>query len=129
MKRLKSPLIKNIDLVNNNKGDKVKVIRFMVNPKKPGAGEPIKIKFKVLNVSGKTLKLIPWRIVKNKTIIYSGYRFNLPANSSFEVAASWIAVKGNHFFYADIDPQNVLNEPRSKQFGNFPQGEDIVVNK
>jgi hypothetical protein len=127
MRKRKSTLIHKIDLITSETGAKVKVIRFAVSPKSPSPGDLMRIKFSVLNVSHSLLKLVPWRIVKNKTIIYSGYRFNLPKGSSFDVTATWEAVKGQHFFYTDVDPQNILHEPRSKQFNNFPQGIDVVV--
>jgi len=127
MLRYKSPPIKSINLLNNQVGSKIRVMRFFVSPQKPKAGNIVRIKFSVLNVTGSTLRLVPWRIVNIRTIIYSGYRFNLPAHASFDVTASWEAGKGKHFFYVDIDPQNILQEPRTKQFNNFPQGVDVIV--
>lgn len=129
IKKHKSTLIHKIDLIDNSTGDKVKVLHFTVTPKNPKPGDLLKIKFSVQNVTHSTLKLVPWRIVDNKTIIYSGYRFNLLPGTFFDITASWTAVKGQHFFYIDIDPQNVLNEPKSKQYDNFPQGVDIVIGK
>lgn len=127
MKKVKPPEVKLVDLVTNEIGDKIKVDNFVVSPIKPKHGEPVKIKFSVSNVTKTTLKLVPWRIVNGKTILYSGYRFNLLPASSFDVSVTWEAVKGKHFFFVDIDPQNILDEPRAKQFDNFPQGVDITV--
>ena len=129
MEKRKALQLNSIDLINNKTGDKVRVVDFEVSPKTPIPGELLKIKFRVENVGNSKLKLVPWRIVNNKEILYSGYRFNLPSGSSFEVTATWQAVKGNHFFYADIDPQNILNEPKSKQYDNFPQGVDVIVGR
>lgn len=117
------------DLIDSSIGDKVRVMKFSVSPKKSRAGDLLRINFTVQNVSGAVLKLVPWRIVNKKTVLYSGYRFNLPSGSSFDVSTTWEARKGNHFLFVDIDPLNVLNEPRAKQYDNFPQGVDVVVGK
>ena len=127
MKKSKLPGVKPVDLVTNEIGDKIKVDDFSVSPLKPKFGELVKIKFSVSNVTRTTIKLVPWRIVNGKTILYSGYRFNLLPSSSFDVSVTWEAVRGRHFFFVDLDPQNILNEPRSKQFDNFPQGVDVIV--
>lgn len=127
MKKSKLPGVKLVDLVTSDFGDKIKVDNFSVSPLKPKQGEPVKIKFSVSNVTKTNIKLVPWRIVNGKTILYSGYRFNLLPSSSFDVSVTWEAVRGKHFFFVDLDPQNILNEPRSKQFDNFPQGIDLVV--
>ena len=129
MRKSKTDLNRKINSLNNKKGDIVKVVNFQVTPKRTKPGDMIKIKFTVQNLNQHTLKLVPWRIVNDKKIIYSGYRFNLPAGSSFDVTTSWKAEKGNHFIFADVDPQNILNEPREWQLNNFPQGVDVVVGK
>jgi hypothetical protein len=127
MRKSKLPGLKLVDLVTNEIGDKIKVDSFIVTPLKPHNGDNVKIKFSVSNVTKSIIKLVPWRIVNGKTIVYSGYRFNLLPLSSFDVTVTWEAVKGKHFFFVDIDPQNILDEPRSKQFDNFPQGVDVNV--
>jgi hypothetical protein len=127
MKKGKLPGVKLVDLLTNEIGDKIKVNNFIVTPIKPQQGDLVRIKFSVSNVTKSKLKLVPWRIVNNKTILYSGYRFNLLPATSFDIVVTWEAVKGNHFFYVDIDPQNILDEPRAKQFDNFPQGVDVKV--
>jgi len=128
MKKVKPPEVKLVDLVTNETGDKIKVDNFTVSPLKPKQGELVKIKFSVSNLTKTIIKLVPWRIVNGKTILYSGYRFNLLPLTSFDVTVTWNAVRGKHFFFVDLDPQNILNEPRSKQFDNFPQGVDVTVN-
>ncbi|RPI12817.1 MAG: hypothetical protein EHM58_19640 [Ignavibacteriae bacterium] len=129
MKSKESSIIKNEDTIEGRKNDKVEVTDFSVKPVKPKPGEQVLISITVKNVSGRTLNEIPWQIGKDKEILYSGERYNLPTGKSFKVSVSWTSVTGTHFFFGDVDPRNILKEPRTKQFNNFPQGVDVIVSK
>ncbi|KXK54326.1 MAG: hypothetical protein UZ05_CHB002000893 [Chlorobi bacterium OLB5] len=119
--------LKKVKTTHTKKDDKVSVIRFSVSPPKPAAGSKVTVKMTIKNVSDKLLKHIPWQIVKNKKILCHGVRNDVPAGNSFQVSVTWTAIKGNHFFYGDADPKNVLREPKIKQFNNLPQGSDIII--
>jgi hypothetical protein len=90
-------------------------------------GDAVTIRMEIQNVSTKTLKCVPWQIIKNKKILDTGSRFNLKAGDKFNVSVTWTASPGTHFIYGDVDPENVLSEPRTKQFNNSPQGVDVRV--
>jgi hypothetical protein len=109
------------------KDDKVRVTRFSVSPVNPKAGKPTTIKMVVQNVSSHNLKSVPWQIVKDKKVLNSGCRYDLPPGDSFTVSVSWTAASGSHFIYGDVDPENTLHEPKIKQFNNLPQGIDVKV--
>ena len=64
---------------------------------------------------------------QNKKILCFGVRSEVPAGDSFTVSVTWTAIKGEHFFYGDADPKNILKEPKIKQFNNLPQGADRRV--
>jgi len=81
----------------------------------------------IKNVTDRSLKGVPWQIVKNKKILYYGVRNEVASGDNFTVAVTWTAAKGNHFFYGDADPKNTLKEPKIKQFNNLPQGSDIII--
>jgi hypothetical protein len=129
MKRNKSTIILPSDTIAGKKDDKIEVVDFNVKPVNAKAGKTVTISFTVKNVSGETLAEIPWQVGKDKTILCYGERYNIPAGQSFKVSVTWVASPGAHFFYADIDPRNILKEPRTKQFNNFPQGIDVIVSK
>lgn len=119
--------LKKVKTTISRKDDKVSVTKFSVSPKSPKKGDKILIKMTIKNVTDKTLKSIPWQIVKNKKILYYGVRNEVSAGDSFTISVSWTAAKGNHFFYGDADPKNTLKEPKIKQFNNLPQGSDLKV--
>ncbi len=119
--------LKKVKTTISKKDDKVSVTRFSVSPQKPKKGEKITVKMTIKNVTDKTLKGVPWQIVKNKKILYYGVRNELGAGDSFTVTVNWTASKGSHFFYGDADPKNTLKEPKIKQFNNLPQGSDIII--
>lgn len=119
--------LKKVKTTHAKKDDKVSVTKFSVSPAKPAAGNNVTVKMTIKNVSDKLLKHIPWQIVKNKRILCYGVRNDVAAGSSFQVSVTWTALKGNHFFYGDADPKNVLKEPKIKQFNNLPQGSDIII--
>ncbi len=129
MKSKGNSIIKHEDTTVGRKEDKVEVTEFAVKPVKPEPGEQITISLTIKNVSGRTLNEIPWQIGKDKEILYSGERYNVPAGRSFKISVTWYAVTGSHFFFGDVDPRNILKEPRTKQFNNFPQGIDVFVSK
>ncbi len=129
MNKSKSPLIKKEETISGRKDDKVQVTSFSVKPLNPKTGETVTVKMTVKNVSGSALEGIPWQIVCDKKILESGIRNILPKGDSFTVAVTWTAKTGSHFFHGDVDPENVLNEPKVKQYNNFPQGIDIIVSK
>jgi hypothetical protein len=129
MKSPKSTIIKSDETIGGRKDDKVEVIDFSVRPKKLNPGKPLTISLTVKNVSGRTINEIPWQIGKDKDILYYGERYDLPAGKSFKVSVTWTSVSGTHFFFGDVDPRNILKEPRKKQFNNFPQGIDVIVSK
>lgn len=129
MDKRKSPLIKEEETITGKKDDKVRVTSFSVRPLNPKPGETVTIKMTVKNMSSSVLESIPWQIVCDRKILESGTRNLLSKGDSFTVSVTWTAKAGNHFFYGDVDPQNVLNEPKIKQYNNFPQGIDINVSK
>ena len=108
-------------------GDIIVVTEFSALPLHPKRGTIVNIKMTIKNVSKKILKKVPWRIVKNKKVIDYGIRYSLAAGDSFKISTTWTATAGAHFFYADADPNNILNEPKIRQFNNLPQGVDIDV--
>jgi hypothetical protein len=113
--------------ISDKKDDIVQVTGFSVKPKSPKEGKKVIIKMDIKNVSKKTIKSVPWQIVKNRKIMDSGSRFNLSPGDKFSVSLTWTATRGSHFIYGDVDPENVLKEPRPKQFNNSPQGIDVNV--
>ncbi|GEM_PF-1450302 len=119
--------LKKVKTTHSKKDDKVMVTRFSVSPAELKKGDKVTIKMTIRNVSEKLLKHIPWQIVKNKKILCHGVRNEVPSGDSFTVSVSWTAIKGNHFFYGDADPKNILKEPKIKQFNNLPQGADRRV--
>lgn len=127
MNKRKSPLIKKEETITGGKNDKVQVTSFTVRPLNPKPGETVTIKMSVKNVSGSVLEGIPWQVICDKKVLESGIRNILSKDDSFTVAVTWTAKAGSHFFYGDVDPLNVLNEPRIQQYNNFPQGIDINV--
>jgi hypothetical protein len=129
MKSKKNPMIKAEDTISGKKDDKVEVTCFTVRPVKQKAGKPVTISLTIKNVSGRTLNEIPWQIGKDKDILYEGERYDLPAGRSFTITVTWTSITGTHFFFGNADPRNILKEPRSKQFNNFPQGIDVIVSK
>ncbi len=127
-KKVKKKLsLKKVKTTHSKKDDKVSVTRFSVTPAEPKKGDKVTIKMTIRNVSDKSLKHIPWQIVKNKKILCFGVRSEVPAGDSFTVSVTWSAIKGEHFFYGDADPKNILKEPKIKQFNNLPQGADRRV--
>ena len=108
-------------------GDIIMVSDFSAAPLHPKPGTKVIIRMTIKNVSKKKLSKIPWRIVKDKKVINYGIRYSLAAGDSFNISTSWTATTGVHFFYADADPNNILKEPRIRQFNNLPQGVDIIV--
>jgi predicted CoA-binding protein len=127
MKQPRKKIISTDETTFGNKNDVVRVVGFSVIPVKPEQGEKVLIKMTVKNVSSKLLKNIPWQILDGKKILYTGVRHDLKASDSFTVSVSWTASAGSHFFCGDADPDNILNEPRVKQFNNLPQGVDVIV--
>lgn len=119
--------LKKIKTTHSKKDDKVMVTRFSVTPAKPLKGEKVTVKMTIKNVSEKSLKQIPWQIVKDKKILCHGVRNEVPSGDNFTVSVTWTATKGDHFFYGDADPKNTLKEPKIKQFNNLPQGADLKV--
>jgi hypothetical protein len=129
MDKRKSTIIKKEETISGRKNDKIQVTSFSVKPLNPKTGETVTVKMSVKNVSGTLLQGIPWQIVCDKNVLESGIRRTLPKGDSFTVSVTWTAKPGGHFFHGDVDPENVLNEPKVKQYNNFPQGIDIVVSK
>ncbi len=129
MKRNKSMIIPKSETISGKKDDKVEVTEFIVKPLNPKPGKNVTISFTVKNVSGELLAEVPWQVGKDKIILCYGERYNIPAGQKFKISVTWTAAAGKHFFYADIDPRNILKEPRAKQFNNFPQGIDVIVSK
>jgi len=127
MRKKQKLAFKKSDLLNSQKNDIVQVTDFTVKPVSAKAGEAITIRMEIANVSNKNLKRVPWQIVKDKKILFSGSRFDLPSGNRFSISFTWSAAPGTHFIYGDVDPKNVLREPRTKQFNNSPQGIDVKV--
>ncbi len=119
--------LRKVNTTHSKKDDKVSVTSFTVTPVKPKKGEKVTVKMTIKNVSEKNLKCIPWQIVKNKKILCYGVRSDVSSGDNFSVSVTWTAAKGEHFFYGDADPKNVLKEPKIKQFNNLPQGADLKV--
>lgn len=127
MKKSKKLSLKKINTIESKKDDIVKVTHFSVSPVQTSPGKQVTIKMTIKNVSDKTLKGVPWQIVKNKKILDSGVRYNLSPGDIFKISATWTASKGTHFFYGDADPKNILREPKIKQYNNLPQGSDVKI--
>lgn len=127
MKKNKKLSLKKIRTIESKKDDVVRVTSFSVSPTVTETGKHITIRMTIKNVSEKSLKGVPWQIVKNKKIIDSGIRYNLAAGDSFKIQTTWTATKGSHFFYGDADPKNTLKEPKIKQYNNLPQGSDVKI--
>src|SRR4030095_8024205 len=127
MKKIKKLSLKNIRTIESKKDDIVRVTNFSVTPLVAKPGKVVTIKMTIKNVSERTLKGVPWQIVKNKKVLDSGIRCNLAAGDSFKIATSWTSAKGTHFFFGDADPKNTLKEPKIKQFNNLPQGADVKI--
>jgi hypothetical protein len=127
MKKTKKLSLRKIHTIESKKYDVIRVISFRVSPVAPKPGKTVTIKMTIKNVSEKSLKGVPWQIVKNKKILASGVRYDLPAGDSFKISTTWTATKGSHFFYGDADPRNTLKEPKIKQYNNLPQGSDVKI--
>lgn len=127
MKKTKKLSLKKVRTIESKKDDMVRVSSFSVTPAAAKPGKPVTVKMTIKNVSEKTLKSVPWQIVRNKKILDAGVRYNLASGDSFKVQTTWTAVKGSHFFYADADPKNTLKEPKIKQYNNLPQGSDVKI--
>lgn len=119
--------LRKVNTTHSKKDDKVSVIRFSATPVKPKKGEKVTVKMTIKNVSEKNIKCVPWQIVKNKKILCYGVRSDVASGDNFTVSVTWTAAKGDHFFYGDADPKNILKEPKIKQFNNLPQGADLKV--
>lgn len=127
MKRTKKSDLRKIRTIDSKKDDIVRVTSFTVSPTETKPGKTVIIKMTIKNVSAKSIKGVPWQIVKNKKVLDSGIRYNLGAGDSFKISTSWTAAKGTHFFYGDADPKNTLKEPKIKQYNNLPQGSDVKI--
>jgi len=119
--------LKKISTIESKKDDIVRVTRFSVSPLDAKPGKVVTVRMTIKNVSDHMLKGVPWQIVKNKKVLDSGIRCNLPAGDSFKITTTWTASKGTHFFFGDADPKNTLKEPKIKQFNNLPQGADVRI--
>jgi hypothetical protein len=126
-KKRKKLNLKKINTIEGKKDDKIRVVDFNVSPVKSKKGKLVTVNMTVQNVTSKTLKTVPWQIGMDDKILISGYRYNLPAGDSFKVCITWTSKPGEHFFFGDADPQNLLREPKIKQFNNLPQGIDVMV--
>ena len=127
MKTKRKKIISKAETTFGLKDDKVRVTKFSVSPTEPKSGKQTRINMVIKNVSGSTLDTIPWQIVKDKKILDSGSRYNVPAGDTFKISVTWTATSGIHFFCGDVDPANTLKEPKIKQFNNLPQGVDVKV--
>ncbi len=125
-KKLPAPLSKSLTTLGSE-GDIIKVTKFNASPVHPKPKQKVLIKMTIKNVSRKKLEKVPWRIVKDKKVLDYGVRYDLAPGDSFNISTTWTATAGNHFFYADADPNNILNEPKIRQFNNLPQGVDVIV--
>jgi len=127
MKKRPAGLLKKEDSTWGLKGDKIRVTGFSVSPINPERGKQITIKLTMKNVSAHTIEKVPWQIIKDKKVLQSGARYDVASGDSFKITTTWTATQGSHFFYADADPDNTLNEPKIRLFNNLPQGFDVVV--
>jgi hypothetical protein len=125
-KKLRAPLSK-AQTIWGSEGDIIKVTKFTATPARPKLKQKVQIKMTIKNVSKKKLEKVPWRIVKDKKVLDHGIRYDLSSGDSFNISTTWTATSGSHFFYADADPNNILNEPKIRQFNNLPQGVDVIV--
>ncbi len=108
-------------------GEIIRVTDFAVSPVHPRQGKTVTIKMQIVNVSKIRLKKVPWRIVKDKKVLESGIRYELEPGDSFKISTTWTAKRGAYFIYGDADPNNILKEPKIRQFNNLPQGVDVIV--
>jgi hypothetical protein len=127
MKKTKKLSLKQVRTIESKKDDIIRVTNFTVSPVEARPGRIVTIRMTIKNVSEKTLKGVPWQIVKNKKILVSGVRYELCAGDSFKVSTTWTSAKGSHFFFGDADPSNTLKEPKIKQYNNLPQGSDVKI--
>jgi|SRR4030095_7574279 hypothetical protein len=127
MRKRKKLNLKQISTTEDKKNDVIRVTGFKVSPVAPKKGKQVSVIMTMKNVTSRTIKKVPWQIVRNNNILDQGIRYNLMAGDSFRVSVTWTAVAGQHFFYGDADPKNILREPRIKQFNNLPQGIDVKV--
>jgi hypothetical protein len=127
MKKSKKLSLKQVRTIESRRDDKVKVTGFSVSRSSAKKGETVIIRMIIKNVSDKSLKGVPWQIVRNRKILDAGVRYNLASGDSFKISTTWTAAKGSHFFYGDADPNNTLKEPKIKQYNNLPQGHDVKI--
>ncbi len=127
MKKKLAALVSTSRTTLGTTGDIIRVTGFTASPVHPKPGKTVIIKISIKNVSKRLLKKVPWRIVKDKKVLDSGIRYELPSGDTFRISTTWTAKTGAHFFYGDADPNNILKEPRIRQFNNLPQGIDIIV--
>ncbi len=127
MKKTKKLSLRRVRTIESKKDDVIRVTSFTVSPVEAKPGKTVTVRMSIKNVSEKALKGVPWQIVKNKKILVSGVRYNLPSGDIFKVSTTWTAAKGSHFFYGDADPRNTLKEPKIKQYNNLPQGSDVKI--
>jgi len=127
VKRRKRLNLKKINTIEGRKHDKIRVTDFKVSPVKSKKGQLVTVSMSITNVTSKTLKSVPWQIGVDRQILHNGIRYNLPGGDSFKVSITWTATAGEHFFFGDADPKNILKEPKIKQFNNLPQGIDVRV--
>jgi hypothetical protein len=127
IKRRKKLNLKKVDTIESKKDDKVRVLDFKVAPAVSKKGQQVRVNMTIKNVTTRVLKSVPWQIGMDKEILHTGVGYNLPAGNSFKVSITWTAKPGNHFIYGDADPNNVLREPKIKQYNNLPQGIDVKV--
>src|SRR5512138_2026211 len=114
--------IKKVATIDGSKDDVISVTDFKVTPVNARKGKKVTVKLTIKNVTEKNLKRVPWQIGLNNKILDRGVRYDLSGGESFTVAVTWNAVKGQHFFFADADPNNTLREAKINQFNNLPQG-------
>jgi len=126
-KKRKKLNLKSMSTIHGKKDDKIRVVDFKVTPLNPKKGESVTVNMAIKNVTSKTLKSIPWQMGVDRKILHSGTGYNLPPGESFKVCITWKAARGEHFIYGDADPNNILKEPKIKQFNNLPQGIDVLV--
>jgi hypothetical protein len=93
--------------------DKVEVMAFSIEPADPKEGQEVTVKMTVKNKGDESLSGVPWRIAKDNKLLGEGTQDEVAAGETFEVTATYTAEAGEHHFYGDADPKNVLKESKA----------------
>jgi hypothetical protein len=83
-----------------------------ITPAAPLEGEPVRIDFSVTNAGKGAASGYPYAISVDGQPLLSGTLPDLAPKETGVVSADWVAVRGDHTFALDIDPQGLVDEMR-----------------